>query len=72
MPLNLAEFEKTYTIGKICGPEKQRHYLESLGFTAGGKIRVLSELYGYYIVMVKESRIGIEKKMACGIILVAE
>lgn len=71
MPLNLAEFGKTYTIGKICGLEKQRHHLETLGFVAGSKVTVLSEIYGYYVVLVKESKIGIEKRMAQSIILVA-
>lgn len=32
MPLNLTEFNQFYIINKICGLEKQRHYLESLGF----------------------------------------
>ena len=35
MPLNLAEFNTPYRISKVCGQEKQRHYLESLGFIAG-------------------------------------
>ena len=71
MPLNLAEFGKVYTIGKICGLEKQRHHLETLGFVAGSEVTVLSEIHGYYVVLVKESKIGIEKKMAQSIILVA-
>lgn len=32
MPLNLTVFNQFYAINKICGQEKQRHYLESLGF----------------------------------------
>ena len=31
MPLNLADINTPYHIQKICGPEDQRHYLESLG-----------------------------------------
>ena len=65
MPLNLAQFNIKYKISKVCGQEKQRHYLESLGFIAG------SEIHGYYIVMVKGSKIGIEKSMAKRIILYA-
>ena len=30
MPLNLTVFNQFYAINKICGQEKQRHYLESL------------------------------------------
>ena len=31
MPLNLTDFNHFYIINKVCGLEKQRHYLESLG-----------------------------------------
>ena len=61
MPLNLADFNKKYRISKVCGQEKQRHYLESLGFICGSEVD--------YIVMVKGSKIGIEKSMAKRIIL---
>ena len=52
MPLNLTVFNQFYVINKICGQEKQRHYLESLGFVPGARISILSELHGYYNVMV--------------------
>jgi ferrous iron transport protein A len=71
MPLSLTEFNHFYIINKVCGLEKQRHYLESLGFIAGSEIELLSEIHGYYIVMVKGSKIGIEKSMAKRIILYA-
>ena len=71
MPLSLTEFNHFYSINKVCGLEKQRHYLESLGFIAGSEIELLSEIHGYYIVMVKGSKIGIEKRMAKRIILYA-
>ena len=44
MPLNLAQFNIKYKISKVCGQEKQRHYLESLGFIAGSEIELLSEI----------------------------
>ena len=37
MPLNLTVFNQFYAINKICGQEKQRHYLESRGVVAGGR-----------------------------------
>lgn len=55
MPLNLTEFNHFYIISKICGQEKHRHYLETLGFVPGSEVTILSELHGYYIVMVKGS-----------------
>ena len=69
MPLNLADFNKKYRISKVCGQEKQRHYLESPGLICGSEVELLSEIHGYYIVMVKGSKIGIEKSMAKRIIL---
>lgn len=71
MPLNLTDFNTLYTINKICGQEKQRHYLESLGFVAGAEVTILSELHGYYVVMVKGSKIGLDKELAKKIIVFA-
>ena len=47
MPLNLTVFNQFYAINKICGQEKQRHYLESLcsrgqDFDSVGASRLLS------------------------------
>lgn len=72
MPLNLTVFNQFYVINKICGQEKQRHYLESLGFWfPGARISILSELHGYYLVMVKGSKIGLDKSLAKKIIVYA-
>lgn len=69
MPLNLAELNREYEILKVCGNEKQKHYLESLGFTAGGHVQVLSKIHGYYITRIRESKIGLEKYLAQRVIL---
>ena len=66
MPLNLAEINQQYTVQKICGDEEQRHYLENAA------IRILSAFFGYYIVMIKESKIGISADFAKMIIVQAE
>ena len=68
MPLNLTVFNQFYAINKICGQEKQRHYL---GFVPGARISILSELHGYYLVMVKGSKIGLDKSLAKKIIVYA-
>ena len=52
MPLNLTVFNQFYAINKICGQEKQRHYLESLGVVAGARISIVWALDGYFLVMV--------------------
>ena len=72
MPLNLAEINQQYTVQKICGDEEQRHYLETLGFVENSAIRILSAFFGYYIVMIKESKIGISADFAKMIIVQAE
>ena len=71
MPLNLAQFNIKYKISKVCGQEKQRHYLESLGFVPGTQVTILSELHGYYVFMVKGSKIGLDKELAKKIIVYA-
>ena len=71
MPLNLTEFNRFYIISKIYGQEKHRHYLEALGFVPGSEVTILSELHGYYIVMFKGSKIGLDKTLAKKIIVYA-
>ena len=71
MPLNLTEFNRFYIINKICGQETHRHYLEALGFVPGSEVTILSELHGYYIVVVKGSKIGLDKTLAKKIIVYA-
>ena len=70
MPLSLTEFNHFYIINKVW-TGKQRHYLESLGFVPGTQVTILSELYGYYVVMVKGSKIGLDKELAKKIIVYA-
>ena len=71
MPLIFTDFIQLFVIYKICGQEKQRHYLESLGLVPGARISILSELHGYYLVMVKGSKIGLDKSLAKKIIVYA-
>lgn len=69
MPLNLADIETDYKIIKISGNQKSKHYLESLGFVVGEHIHLLSHFFGYFIVMIKETKIGIDKNYAKMIIV---
>lgn len=71
MPLNRTEFNHFYIVNKVCGQEKERHYLESLGFVPGSQVSILSELHGYYVVMIKGSKIGLDKSLAKRIIVFA-
>lgn len=69
MPLNLAEFNKNYQIVKVCGLEEQKHYLESLGFVQDSEVQILTEVMGYYVVLIKGSKVGLEKSLAQRIIV---
>ena len=64
MPLNMVDIDVEYTIRKVCGGESQRHHLETLGFLAGNPVRLLSKFNGYYVTVVKGSRIGIGENFA--------
>lgn len=72
MPLNLAEINEQYIVQKICGDEQQCHYLEILGFVENTSVCILSAFFGYYIVLIKESKIGISADFAKMIIMQAE
>lgn len=69
MPLTLAEEGVTYSIVKICGDIEHRHHIEAMGFVEGCSICILSRYQDYYIVLVKGSRIGIDKEVAKKIIV---
>lgn len=71
MPLNLADTNTDYTIQKICGNEDERHHLETLGFLEGATVRIVSILFGSYIVRIQESKIGINQDFAKMIIVQA-
>ena len=64
MPLTMANAGETNVIKRIGGREETRKFLERLGFVAGGKVTVISEINGSMIVNVKESRVAIGKDMA--------
>ena len=72
MPLNLAKKNKEYIIQKICGDEEQRHNLESLGFVEYETVRILSAFFGCYIILIKDSKIGISTELAKAIIVYSE
>ncbi len=71
MPLTLVEENKTYIIEKICGNEKQKHYIEVMGIVEKSEIMVLSKYSQYYIVLVKGTKIGVDQEIARRIIVIA-
>ncbi|MBR6385014.1 MAG: ferrous iron transport protein A [Ruminococcus sp.] len=64
MPINLSEPEKEVVIKKIGGSPEVRKHLETLGFTVGEKVSLVSILSGSVIIKVKESRIAVGEELA--------
>lgn len=69
MPLSMVREGEPNVIKKVGGREETRRFLENLGFVAGGRVTVVSELNGNMIVNVKESRVAIGKELANKIIV---
>ena len=69
IPLTVAPVGEENIIRRIGGSEEVRHHLESLGFTAGAAVTVISTLSGSVIVNVKDSRVAIVKDMAAKIMV---
>lgn len=69
MPLNLADKNKIYIIQRIVGNKDMVHRLQSLGFVVGGKISVLFEINGNYVVVIKDIKIGLAKEYVKRIIV---
>lgn len=56
MPLSMVKEGEESIIKKIGGKEETRRFLENLGFTTGGVVKVVSMINGNMIVNVKDSR----------------
>lgn len=69
IPLTLANIGEENTVKRIGGSDEVKHHLESLGFTVGAVVCVLSSLSGDVIVNIKESRVAIGKDMAAKIMI---
>ena len=69
MTLLFAELGLSYTIIRVGGSEKARHYLEGLGFVPGEVVSVVSKFNKYVLVNIKGSRIGIGEDFAKRVII---
>ena len=64
MPLGMMGTGVKRKIRKISGKDKTKRFLESLGFTPGAEVSIVSELGGNIIVNVKDSRVAIDSELA--------
>ena len=62
MPLTMAAANEINYIKKVGGNSEVKRHLETLGFVAGGEVRVISQLNGNLIVSIKDSRVAIWQK----------
>lgn len=69
MSLTMANVGQEYVIKKVGGKEETRKFLESLGFTSGSVVTVVSDIIGNLIVNIKDSRVAINKEMASKILV---
>ena len=69
LPLTYASPEAEHIIVKVNGNADVKKHLESLGFVAGGSIRVISSLGKNIIVNAKDSRIAISRDAASKIMV---
>ena len=69
LPLTMANIGEEYVIRRIGGNAEIKRHLESLGFTVGGKVTVVTSLSGNVIVDIKGSRVAIGKDMATKIMI---
>lgn len=64
MPISLARNGETGAIKRIGGSEDMKKRLESLGFTVGSPVTVVSKLGENVIVNVKDSRVALNGELA--------
>ena len=56
MPLTMAAANEINYIKKVGGNSEVKRHLETLGFVAGGEVRVISQLNGNLIVSIKDCK----------------
>jgi ferrous iron transport protein A len=69
MPLTMARTGERNSVKKVGGRDETRRFLENLGFVPGAFVTIIAAIGGNIIVSVKESRIAINREMACKIIV---
>lgn len=64
MPLTMTRPGTEVTVTAVRGKDNTKRFLENLGFVAGTKVVIISELGGNMIVNIKDARVAISKSMA--------
>lgn len=69
MPLAMMEQGETREITDFKGQEEMKRHLQDLGFIKGEKVRVVGENPGGMILMVKGTKIALNRALALKIIV---
>lgn len=67
MPLTMASVGKTYSIARLSGRDEVRRHLSEMGLVVGSPVTIVSDLGGNLILSVGDSRIALDRTMACRI-----
>ena len=69
MPIVFAPQGENLRVIRVMTDEKTKKHLENLGITVGSELTVLSVSGGSVIVMVKDSRLALDKGVATKILV---
>ncbi len=69
MPIVFAPQGEDLRVIRVLADEKTKKHLESLGITVGSQLTVLSVSGGSIIVMVRDSRLALDKGVATKILV---
>jgi len=69
MPLTFAKRGVKHSVNAIVGKDATRKFLESLGFIVGETVEVVSQNRGNLIVIIKNTRIALDKSIASRVIV---
>lgn len=70
MPIVFAPQGKKLKVIKVLAEEKTKKHLENLGITIDSELIVLSEGGGSVIVLVKDSRLALDRELATKILVI--
>lgn len=69
MPISLAPLNKEVIVARIACGEKENSRLAALGLTKDAKVTVLSSQAGSVVLLIKGSRLAIDKATASRIFI---
>lgn len=61
IPLSIAKGGTTVRVTKLHGDEAMQRHLEAIGFVEGSEVQIVTQADGQVIVLVKGSRLGLNR-----------